>query len=176
MEILHDYSLGEIKNLIEEMGEKPFRAGQIFRGIHSGKKISEITDISKDFRNKLDFVWNILVQTFTSATIFYINEKDKPETYPYKALTRTFKNKEDAILCAELNKSVQALHFEKMASDDEYLESACVYEFYNHETPYDWDGLEPALNSLGLSQKTLTDRQKKIINRAYHKVVANGNW
>ena len=53
MEILHDYSLGEIKNLIEEMGEKPFRAGQIFRGIHSGKKISEITDISKDFRNKL---------------------------------------------------------------------------------------------------------------------------
>ena len=33
MEILHDYSLGEIKNLIEEMGEKPFRAGQIFRGI-----------------------------------------------------------------------------------------------------------------------------------------------
>ncbi|MBR2385599.1 MAG: 23S rRNA (adenine(2503)-C(2))-methyltransferase RlmN [Clostridia bacterium] len=53
MEILHDYSLGELKNLIEEMGEKPFRAGQIFRGIHSGKKISEITDISKDFRNKL---------------------------------------------------------------------------------------------------------------------------
>ena len=53
MEILHDFSLGEIKNLIEEMGEKPFRAGQIFRGIHSGKKISEITDISKDFRNKL---------------------------------------------------------------------------------------------------------------------------
>ena len=53
MEILHDYSLGEIKNLIEEMGEKPFRAGQIFRGLHSGKRISEITDISKDFRNKL---------------------------------------------------------------------------------------------------------------------------
>ena len=53
MEILHDYSLGEIKNLIEEMGEKPFRAGQIFRGLHSGKKISEITDISKDFRSKL---------------------------------------------------------------------------------------------------------------------------
>ena len=53
MEILHDYSLGEIKNLIEEMGEKPFRAGQIFRGLHCGKKISEITDISKDFRNKL---------------------------------------------------------------------------------------------------------------------------
>ena len=53
MEILHDYSLCEIKNLIEEMGEKPFRAGQIFRGLHSGKRISEITDISKDFRTKL---------------------------------------------------------------------------------------------------------------------------
>ena len=53
MEILHDYSLDELKNLIEELGEKSFRAGQIFRGLHSGKKISEITDISKDFRAKL---------------------------------------------------------------------------------------------------------------------------
>ena len=53
MEILHDYSEEEIKNLIEEYGEKPFRAGQIFRGIHSGKKISEISDISKDLRAKL---------------------------------------------------------------------------------------------------------------------------
>ncbi|MBQ4099271.1 MAG: 23S rRNA (adenine(2503)-C(2))-methyltransferase RlmN [Clostridia bacterium] len=53
MEILHDYSLDEIKNLIEELGEKPFRAGQIFRGIHAGKKISDISDISKELRAKL---------------------------------------------------------------------------------------------------------------------------
>ena len=53
MEILHDYSEEEIKNLIEEYGEKSFRAGQLFRGIHSGKKISEISDISKDLRAKL---------------------------------------------------------------------------------------------------------------------------
>lgn len=53
MEILHDYLEDEIKNLIVEYGEKSFRAGQIFRGIHSGKKISEITDISKDLRQKL---------------------------------------------------------------------------------------------------------------------------
>lgn len=53
MEILHDYSLDELKNLIEELGEKSFRAGQLFRGLHCGKKISEITDVSKELRQKL---------------------------------------------------------------------------------------------------------------------------
>ena len=53
MKILHDLSEEEIKNLITELGEKPFRAGQIYRGLHSGKKISEISDISKDLRGKL---------------------------------------------------------------------------------------------------------------------------
>ena len=53
MEILHDYSLDEIKNLILEMGEKPFRAGQIYRGLHSGKRISDLTELSKEFRAKL---------------------------------------------------------------------------------------------------------------------------
>lgn len=53
MEILQDYSLEELKILIAEYGEKPFRAGQIFRGLHAGKKISELTDISKDLRKRL---------------------------------------------------------------------------------------------------------------------------
>ena len=35
------------------MGEKSFRAGQIFRSLHSGLEIDEMTDISKDFRARL---------------------------------------------------------------------------------------------------------------------------
>ena len=53
MEILQDYSFEELKNLLVEYGEKQFHAGQIFRGLQSGKKISELTDISKELRAKL---------------------------------------------------------------------------------------------------------------------------
>ena len=51
--VLQDYSLEELKTFLVSSGEKPFRAGQIFRGLHSGKKISELTDLSKELREKL---------------------------------------------------------------------------------------------------------------------------
>ena len=44
MEILHDYSLEELKTLFCGLNEKPYRAAQVFKGLHSGKKISELTD------------------------------------------------------------------------------------------------------------------------------------
>lgn len=52
-EILQDFSFDEIQNLIEELGEKKFRATQVFKGLMQGKRISDITDISKDLRAKL---------------------------------------------------------------------------------------------------------------------------
>lgn len=51
--LIADYSFEELQNLIKELGEKPFRAGQIFKSIHSGKIFDEMTDISKEFRSKL---------------------------------------------------------------------------------------------------------------------------
>lgn len=53
MKILNDLTLEELKTLLIEAGEKPYRAGQIFRALMQGKAISEITEISKDLRNKL---------------------------------------------------------------------------------------------------------------------------
>jgi len=53
MDILQDLSLDEMKNLMAEMNEKPFHAIQIFKGLMSGKAISEITDISLLLREKL---------------------------------------------------------------------------------------------------------------------------
>ncbi len=52
-ESLLSYSLDELKNLIVEMGEKPFRAGQIFKALHLGKTFSEMTELSKILREKL---------------------------------------------------------------------------------------------------------------------------
>lgn len=53
MKILQDLTIAELKDLLDGMGEKPYRAEQIFRGLAQGKKISEITDISKALREKL---------------------------------------------------------------------------------------------------------------------------
>ncbi len=52
--ILCDLDLAELKNLIESLGEKGFRAGQIFKSIHSGKDFSEMTDLSKALRERLE--------------------------------------------------------------------------------------------------------------------------
>lgn len=51
--ILADLGSENLKNLIEKYGEKSFRAGQIFRNIHNGKAISEMTDISSGLKEKL---------------------------------------------------------------------------------------------------------------------------
>lgn len=53
MEVLQDLTVEELKTLLGEYGEKPFHAAQIFRGLANGKKISELTDISKALREKL---------------------------------------------------------------------------------------------------------------------------
>ncbi len=50
---LLNYSLEELKEILLSYGEKPYRAGQIFKSLHLGKDFEEMTDISKDLRQKL---------------------------------------------------------------------------------------------------------------------------
>lgn len=52
-EILQDYSFTELQALILELGEQKYRAGQLYRGLMRGKRISDITEISKAFKEKL---------------------------------------------------------------------------------------------------------------------------
>ena len=53
MKILQDLSFLELKNLISSYGEQSFRATQIYSALHSGKKISEISNVSKALKEKL---------------------------------------------------------------------------------------------------------------------------
>ena len=53
MRVLADLNLEELKNLMQESGEKSFHALQIYKNVQSGKSISEMTDISKALREKL---------------------------------------------------------------------------------------------------------------------------
>lgn len=52
-ECLLDFSFEELQNLIERLGEKKFRAGQIFKSLHLGLVFDAMTDISKSFRERL---------------------------------------------------------------------------------------------------------------------------
>ena len=49
-----DLSFDELKLYLESIGEKSFRAGQIFKSLHRGLDFSEMTDIPKTLRERLD--------------------------------------------------------------------------------------------------------------------------
>ena len=51
---LKDLTIEELKNFLVSLGEKPFRAKQIFSWLHKGvEDFDEMTDISVSLRNKL---------------------------------------------------------------------------------------------------------------------------
>ena len=53
MKVLQDLNVSELKTLLVGYGEKPYRAEQIFKGLAAGRSISEITNISKELRDRL---------------------------------------------------------------------------------------------------------------------------
>lgn len=55
MRNIKDYNIVELKQELEKLNEKPYRAEQIFRWIYKEKANSfdEMTDLSKDLREKL---------------------------------------------------------------------------------------------------------------------------
>ncbi len=52
MEILLDYSLIELKEKLVSLGEKPYRAEQVFSALSLGLDFSEMTNLSKETREK----------------------------------------------------------------------------------------------------------------------------
>lgn len=75
--ILLDYNLTEVKNLILEMGEKSFRAGQIFSALHLGLDFSEMSTLPLSLRNQL--ADNYLAQPV--KIIKTLISKDKTEKF-----------------------------------------------------------------------------------------------
>ncbi len=50
---LLNYGFEQLKNLIVQEGEKSYRAGQIFKALHLGLDFAEMTELPKNFREKL---------------------------------------------------------------------------------------------------------------------------
>ena len=61
MKNIKDYDLKDLKKELESLGEKPYRAEQIFKWLYKEKVVSfdEMTDISKDLRDKLKHEFTI---------------------------------------------------------------------------------------------------------------------
>ena len=51
--ILQDLSFAELETLVLSMGEKKFRAKQLYEGLMQGKAITQITSLSKPFKDAL---------------------------------------------------------------------------------------------------------------------------
>ena len=52
-QILQDLSFAEVEQLMAELGEQKYRAGQLYRGLMRGKKIADITELSVALKQKL---------------------------------------------------------------------------------------------------------------------------
>lgn len=70
-ECLLNYGYEELKNLIIGLGEKSFRAGQIFKALHLGKEVADMTELSKTLREKLAGLYDAqsvkIIKTLKSA-------------------------------------------------------------------------------------------------------------
>lgn len=78
--ILADLSLENLKELVISLGEKPYRAAQIFRNVHNCKSISEMTDISKSLKEKL-------LESFSDSALTIVKElvsKDGTRKYLFR--------------------------------------------------------------------------------------------
>ena len=53
MKILQDNNLKKVAAIISDLGEKPFRAKQVYNDMHLGLSISEMTDLPKSLRQEL---------------------------------------------------------------------------------------------------------------------------
>ncbi len=69
--ILQDLSFTELENLMSELGEKPFRARQVYEGLMKGRKISELPAVPAELRAKLTEKFEDepvkIINTLTSA-------------------------------------------------------------------------------------------------------------
>ncbi len=80
---IKSYNLIELKEALIRIGEKPFRAGQIYKWLHIDKvsTFDEMTNISKDLRTRLDNQFEII--TLEPVKIL-ISEIDGTRKYLFK--------------------------------------------------------------------------------------------
>ena len=77
---LLDYDLEGLAALCERLGEKRFRAVQLFRWIHQkgASNFDDMSDLAKSLRDKLKVSARILAPTVMSLSLIHISEPTRP--------------------------------------------------------------------------------------------------
>ena len=127
-ECLLGKTLPEIKNLITELGEKSFRAGQIYKALHMGLDFSEMTEISKDFRQ-------ILSEKYSAQPVEIIKalkSVDGTEKFLYKLLDGNVIEGEE-----EITKKVMSAVTDpgRIKKDDLGNPDVCMVAYYQYLVP-----------------------------------------
>ena len=138
--------------------------------------LKSFTDYN-DYNNKIDYIWNIMTQKYDCISLYddRCNEVST-DVYKYKCFMKIWRNKDELLFCKNAYLNLKELYNKRIIEDDKMLYKACVYEFYNHESPIDWDGMTPALNTLGIDYKALAPEKQAIVDKAYKYVCNSTNW
>lgn len=84
---LKSLTIEQMQDFVKSLGEKPFRAKQIFKWVYRGVEIADMTDLSKSFREKLEknaYIGNIQTEEVQ------ISKKDGTRKYLFKLCDGNF--------------------------------------------------------------------------------------
>lgn len=82
MQTILDFNLEELKAITKSLNEQTYRAKQLFEGLHSGKSLEEITNLSKAFKEKLLASYS----NFPAQIYKKLESKDGTKKYVFKFL------------------------------------------------------------------------------------------
>lgn len=82
MQTILDFNLEELKAITKSLNEQAYRAKQLFEGLHSGKSLEEITNLSKAFKEKLLASYS----NFPAQIYKKLESKDGTKKYVFKFL------------------------------------------------------------------------------------------
>ena len=107
---LYDFTFDELKEALKPLNAPRFRAEQIFKALHQGVAVAEITNIPKDLRAWLAENFNcnlpeiVTVQTSRDGTKKYLLAYEHPENTENGVKTGENTSK-DLIECVLLNQN-----------------------------------------------------------------------
>ena len=82
MQTILDLNLEQMQELMVKLGEASFRAMQLFQGLHSGKTINEISNISKKLKDEILLNFD----DFPAKIYKMLESKDGTRKYVFKFL------------------------------------------------------------------------------------------
>lgn len=126
----------------------------------------------EDYENKINFLNNYYQKQCEAVSIYHDHTQADAEGWHFASFISFcyYKDEKDYNTLKELYNSIEKQHRKKL-TDEAYFRKAISYELCNHEYIYGgYNSIIEALVSLGLTPKTLTQEQKRIMQEEIEKI------